>query len=134
MDKTPIIIIVIIVLAAALFFVFSNPKNPNIEPTPMPEGIVFFYGDTCPHCKNVEDFVAQNNIQEKVKFTSLEVYRIPENAQLLINTGISCKIDKENIGSVPLLWDPSTISGQVGKCYLGDVDIIDYFKNAAGIK
>jgi len=125
MDKTPFIIIAVIVLLTAVFLVWYNTGS-KVQPTPMPDGIVFFYSIKCSHCKNVEEFVEQNNIQERVPFTSLEVYGSKANAMLLINTGVACKLDSQNIGAVPLLWD-----GQ--KCYLGDIDIINYFKNAAGI-
>jgi len=123
MDKTTIVIILIVVVLVAGFFVWQNNRAPsatNIEPAPMPEGIVFFYSYTCPHCKNVEDFTAQNNIREKIPFISLEVSTSQNNAQLLINTGISCGLDRQSVGAVPLLWD-----GQ--NCTLGDQPIIDFF-------
>ena len=127
MDKIPIIIVTVVILAAVFFLWYSGATKTGIEPTPMPAGIVFFYGDTCPHCKNVEDFISQNKIADKVKFTQLEVSQNQSNALLLANTEQSCKIDISSGASVPLLWDGS-------KCYLGDEDAINFFKNAAGIK
>jgi glutaredoxin len=120
MDKIPIIIIaIIIVLAGVLLIVYNN--------NPLSSEKIFFYSLTCPHCKNVEDFVAQNNIQDKVKFTNLEVSKNLSNAQLLVKVGKYCKLSGDNIGAVPLFWDGS-------KCILGDVDIINFFKNAANIQ
>ena len=129
MDKTVIVIILIVVVLGVGFFLWQYkpiPQNP-VSPTPLPTGIIFFYSNTCPHCKNVEDFVAQNNIADKIKFISLEVSENQANAQLFINTGESCKLGSDSLGAVPMLYDGS-------KCYVGDVDIINFFKNAAGIK
>lgn len=126
MDKIPVIIIIIIILVAAIFFVWYN-SAAKVQPTLMPQGIVLFYGDTCPHCKNVEDFVSQNKIEDKVKFTRLEVFRNQSNSLLLANTAQSCKIDISQGAPVPLLWDGN-------KCYVGEVDVINFFKNAANIK
>jgi len=129
MDKTIVVIILIIVVVAGgfLFWQYKPAPQVPVTPTTLPAGIVFFYGDTCSHCKKVEDFVSQNNIQDKVKFTSLEVYNNRANAQLLIDTEVFCKIKANEIGSIPMLWDGS-------KCFLGDLDIIDFFKKQASIQ
>lgn len=127
MDKIPIIIIGIVVAIGILFFIFTQ-FFPNIsKPTLLPEETILFYGDTCPHCKNVEDFIIKNDIKNKIAFTEMEVYKNASNAQLLINLGKECKLDDQSIGAVPFLWDGSS-------CHLGDVDIIDFFKNAAEIE
>jgi len=36
----------------------------------MPEGIILFYGEGCPHCKVVDDFITENKIEDKVKFST----------------------------------------------------------------
>ena len=119
------IIIIIVILAAALFFVwYSVASKVTVEPTAMPQGIVLFYGEGCSHCKNVEDFLSQNKIEDKVKITRLEVWSNQSNAQLLVNTAIACKIDVSQGAPIPLLWDGS-------KCYSGDVDVINFFKNSS---
>ena len=134
MDKTPIIIIIAVILAGTLFWAFQSgffvkplPEQPPATPTALPAGIVFFYGDGCPHCKNVEDYVAQNKIADKVKFTSLEVYNNKGNAALLANVAIGCKLDVSNGVGIPLLYDGKN-------CVQGDVDVINFFKTQAGIK
>lgn len=128
MDKTPIIIIISVILIATLFYVlFSFTSKTPVTPTVLPEGIVLFYGDGCPHCKNVDDFIVQNKIEEKIKFTKLEVWKNQSNAQLLINTATACKMDISGGVGVPFLYDGKN-------CLTGDVDIINLFKNEAGIK
>lgn len=137
MDKTTIFIIIAIILAAVLFFVFfsGTASKVSVEPTALPEGIVLFYGQECPHCKNVEDFIAANNIDQKVKSTKLEVPFLgktsPElvaNAELAGQLAQKCKLDVGSGVGIPFLYDGK------GNCLVGDADVIKFFKNEAGIK
>lgn len=85
-----------------------------------PEGIILFYGDGCPHCKIVDDYIKANNIKDKIKFTELEVFNNKDNAKILLAKAKICNIDQSQIG-VPFLWEGS-------KCLLGDQDVINFFK------
>ncbi len=111
------------VVIAGLFIVYLNTTGKAVY-TPGNETI-FFYGDSCAHCKIVEEFMAENNITSKIPIIMKESFSNETNAKELINTGNYCKLPKENIGAVPLLYAD-------GQCYLGDVDIIDYLKNKSG--
>ena len=129
MDKTAIVIILIIVVAAVGFFVwqYKPASQTPVTPTPLPSGIVFFYGDTCTHCKDVEDYISANEIDQKVEYTSLEIFENQNNAALAYQVETSCKIDVSQGVEVPLVYDGT-------KCYLGAPDAINFFKNAAGIQ
>lgn len=122
MNKNTIIVLIIIgiVILGAGFLVFYK-KGDTV---PEASGIVLFYGDGCSHCKNVEDFIVNNSVEEKVKFERKEVFNNTDNASLLLKTGELCKISKEYIGGVPLLWD-----GPNKTCVFGDVDIIKFFQD-----
>jgi len=131
MKKENIIIISAIVIIILLlagwqtgFFakIFSGPK-----PVAIPEGIILFYGQDCPHCKNVDDFVVQNKIEDKIKFTKLEVWYNKDNQVILAEVVLKCGITSNQVG-VPFLYDGNN------KCYVGDVDAINFFKNGAGVK
>ena len=142
MDKIVILIIIVVVSAGAIFWavqsgIFSGPA-PLI---PVPEGALLFFGQNCPHCKIVEDFIIANNIDQKVKFSRLEIPfngktspQLESNAKLLIQLAQGCKIDVSKGVSIPFLYDPSAGSGQAGKCLVGQDDVINFFKNAADIK
>ena len=120
MDKTTIIIVAIVVLLAAGFWAWqSGFFASTFKHVPIPEGIILFYGEDCPHCKNVEDFVSQNSIEDNVKFTRLEVYYNEDNQNILAQIVDNCKINSKEVG-VPFLWD-----GQ--NCLMGDEDIINFF-------
>ncbi|MCX6721767.1 MAG: hypothetical protein NTY04_01050 [Candidatus Staskawiczbacteria bacterium] len=140
MDKTASGIIVIIILAAVLFWAVQSGFLSSIlgggsKPASLPEGIVLFYGAECPHCKNVEAFVSANNIDQKVKFTNLEVSfagktspQLKADDALALQVAEACKMDITSGVSIPLLFDGKD------KCFSGDVDVINFFKNEAGIK
>lgn len=132
MDKIIVAIITGVILLAVLFWgwqsgffasVFSGPAKQ----VPVPEGVILFYGDGCPHCENVEAFVSENKIEDKISFIRLEVWKNKDNQSVLAQVLAKCGITTNQI-SVPLLFDGTD------KCYAGDVDVINFFKNASGIK
>ena len=134
MDKAHKIItvffVVAIIIIAVLFVAYVNVSNNRIlknetEYNPGNETI-FFYGATCPHCKIVEDFMNQNNVTLKINIAMKESFENETNGKELISMGNYCKLPKESIGAVPLLYID-------GKCYLGDVNDINYLKNKLGI-
>ena len=139
MEKTPIIIVVAIILVAAGFWafqsgVFNKVAAPAVTATTLPAGIVEFYGQGCPHCADVDAYVKANNIDQKVKWTKLEVWYNKNNAALLAQVAQKCGISTNTVG-VPFLYDPpSGEAGGNGKCLVGETDVINFFKNAANIK
>jgi glutaredoxin len=125
MKKNNLILIIagVVVLLAAGYFVFSRNHQPAAE---IGSGIIYFYGDTCPHCLNVEKFFEDNNIEDKVSFKKEEVFENQANANELASVAQQCKLPAAEIG-VPFVWDGS-------KCYLGETDVINFFKEKAGIQ
>ena len=116
--------IFLIVLAVFLFSykvgfvnIFSYIKNPISS---VGKGIILFEGKDCDHCITVDTFITKNNVQDKIVFTRLEVFNDVDNADILIDKARICGLDSSQIG-VPFLWDGS-------RCILGDVDVINFFK------
>jgi hypothetical protein len=87
--------------------------------------IIFYYSNTCTHCKVVEEFVVSNKISEKVSFQSKEVGADSANAADIMDKASKCGIKQEDIG-VPMLWDGA-------KCYVGQDDVINFFKLKANV-
>ena len=117
----PLIIALSALILGAGIFLFNKktamaPTNPTIT---------LFVSDTCPHCKNVEDFIAENKITEKISFDTKEVSKNPLNIKAFSAKGKLCNIKSADLG-VPLLWDGE-------KCFSGDQEIINFFKEKAGI-
>jgi len=131
-----LISISILFLAVTILAVYAlvnnrkDPTNPVADnQTPVQQangtnqetnGIVLYYGDGCPHCALVEEFVAKNNIEAEVTFAKKEVYYNKQNADELVAKAQICGMPTDSIG-VPFLWDGS-------KCLVGDQDIIEFFK------
>lgn len=102
-------------------FIFSGCGNSQPETINDNSLIILFYGEECPHCKIVEQYIAENNVKDKIIFSELEVNHNAANANLMIEKQKVCKIAKENIGAVPFLWTTE-------KCYLGQDEIMQFFK------
>lgn len=81
---------------------------------------VLYYGDGCPHCDNVEKYLQENGIKNKISFEEKEVYKNKDNAERMAEDASYCDIDVESFG-VPFLWAD-------GKCFMGDEEIINFFK------
>lgn len=125
-----------IVLGGVIFLSVKNSKKAQNAPsTPSfsqeennqkegDDGIILFYGNGCPHCANVDKFVEENGVKEKVDFRKLEIFGNKENSKLMAEKFKACGLSTESMG-VPFLWDGE-------KCYSGDADVIEFFKQKIG--
>jgi glutaredoxin len=104
-------------------FTARMAKKPAISAE---EPVILFYGNGCPHCANVEKYLSENKIGEKISFAQKEVFNDKNNATLLGDKASSCGLSTDSIG-VPFLWDKAT-----GKCFVGDEEVINYFKTRIG--
>lgn len=105
-----LIFIVLAIFLAGFFLIFQKGKSK----------IVYYYGQDCPHCQNVENFLKENKIEEKLLFEKKEVYYNQKNAQELTERAKKCGINSKEI-PVPFLWDGS-------RCIIGDEGVINFFK------
>jgi len=94
--------------------------NNNILIQKETTSIILFYGDGCPHCEIVDEYLKENNIKDKINFEHKEVYNNKQNSNLLVEKAKICGMNINSIG-VPFLWDGE-------KCLVGDRDIIEFFK------
>ena len=129
--KSLFIIILLIIISIGFIFVLTRDKglseDANTNISERPEGqIILFYGEGCPHCAVVEEYIEQNNIKEKISFEQKEIYNNKNNAQELTSKAKMCGLPTNSIG-VPFLWDGE-------KCFIGDKDVVDFFKEKAGSK
>ena len=97
----------------------SSYLNKNTERI---SGIILFEGKDCEHCAKVDVFIENNNVQDKVAFTTLEVFNNSNNANILADKARICGLDQDHIG-VPFLWDGKN-------CVVGYVDVIKFFQDA----
>jgi glutaredoxin len=83
--------------------------------------MVLFYSDSCPHCKNVEAYINENDLKNKIKFAEKEVSNNQANAALLERKARQCSLDMTQGIGVPFFFDGKS-------CLIGDAPIIDYFQ------
>lgn len=119
------ITIVIVILLAGYIFILSRGSTNQTDNPPVavnPGAMTYFWSVTCPHCKNVADFLASWPNGNKIVLDKKEVSQNKNNAELFTKMGAECKIPAEEMG-VPLLITKE------GKCLSGDTPVIEYFKS-----
>lgn len=122
MKKFPLII-AIVTIAIVVGGIFLLAKSGTKKGAPgNPATIEYYWLTTCPHCKNVADFIATWPKKDQVTINKMEVGGNRDFAAKLLERGKTCGIAQESLGSVPLMVTPE------GKCFLGDTPIIDYLK------
>lgn len=92
----------------------------NSKPVPNDGRLILYYRDGCPHCINVEKFMADNGVQQKI--TKLEVKEGAinrANADEMLKFAAKCQVPLSSVG-YPFLWTGS-------ECLMGDSDVINYF-------
>ena len=112
-----------IVATLAIFVggvIFFSKENKS-EPLPLPSTYELFWGDGCPHCEKVEEFLGSWEGKDKVQIDRKEIWKNRQNAALMRTRATSCGLSLVNLG-VPLLFTPE------GKCLGGDESIIEFFK------
>jgi len=86
----------------------------------------YFFGENCPHCKNVEEYFQKNGIYDKYEITKLEVVANPFNGKLFLEFGKAFGV--EDWGGVPAIVFEN-------KYLVGDTPIIENFeKEIAGVE
>lgn len=124
MKKTLVIPILFVAILSCAILVLTLVNKPevdnNLNQGEIRDGeIILFYGDGCPHCAIVEEYVSKNGIEAKVPFVKKEVYKNQQNSADLMERARACDMSTGSIG-VPFLWDGE-------KCLTGDKDIIEFF-------
>lgn len=84
-----------------------------------------FYGATCPHCHDVLEWMAENDIEDRIEIEKKEVYNNQSNNQQLT---LAAQVCGETGGAgVPFLFTPEK------ECIIGSTPIIDYLSEELGI-
>jgi glutaredoxin len=88
--------------------------------------VYFYFGITCPHCKNVEIWMLQNNVGAKLTVVQKEVYENQANAAELQKRARTCGIKSDEIG-VPFIF-------YKGQCYVGEDQGIELLRQLIGVR
>jgi len=117
--------IVVIVIAVAGYFVWQRGQSNSQDNQVAVDNskIILFYGRECPHCIDVEKYISDNQLDQKVQFSKLEVWHDKANANLMAEKARECNIKTDEVG-VPFLWSK-------GKCYIGVNEVENFLVDAA---
>lgn len=84
------------------------------------EMVTLYYGQGCPHCQAVVDYLAGNGAAGNVSLQQKEVFHNQENLEELKRKASLAGIPDEFIG-VPLLCEGDS-------CLVGEEEIINFFE------
>ncbi len=100
----------------------TNESGDQTAETPISEeGIVIYYGITCPYCKDVDEWIEQEQAEQLLEIEQKEVYENRDNANELTQVAVSCGYDTQRGVGVPFMYAE-------GQCYSGKFEIIDYLE------
>jgi glutaredoxin len=130
---TALVVIVILVLLGAIVFSSNSLSQNNSQENKMDQPItnnkfdhdlVIFSAENCPYCKEVEEWIKENSVDEKLDIAIKEVSSNREYSKELEQAAISCRINPTQVG-VPLMFAQK-------ECYSGKIEIIDYLQEQVG--
>lgn len=120
----PLFLILIIVVS----YFFINSQKTDVLGSKVDDAsaqLILFWGEGCPHCEKVKDYIKENNLESKVKIVSKEVYYNQDNQEQLEETVKKCpEIDSSQGIGVPLAFDT-----QNSLCLYGDTPIIKWLES-----
>jgi glutaredoxin len=122
---TSLVFIVVIIMGGQQNEELSLAENgqeieqANTEDSEKVDADIFYWGATCPYCHDVQEWMKEQAVEEKIKITSKEVYKNQANYSELITRAKSCGLNTQRVG-VPFFY---TIDGN---CLVGYPDIIEY--------
>lgn len=115
---------ILIIFAILTCFYFLTSKKPvsisNETPT---SDYILFYGNTCPHCKIVEEFISDNQISQKISIGQLEVYENETNKATFSKLVQQICPDQLNPEGLPV---PFLVDQKNKTCTIGDTPITNY--------
>lgn len=104
----------------------KNRLAETAKPAAATSSLTLFVGDGCPHCEEVEKYLADNKIAAKVPYSQKEIYNNEQNRNELLQVVKNCGLDESTVG-IPFLKNGS-------ECIEGTEQIINFFKAKANEK
>lgn len=120
--KVIILTILFVIILVTSFIILPPKSNNNLNNQILNlNDYVLYFGETCPFCKELEKFLKENNLKEKLNLVEKEVYYNQENLQEFKNVLKICNLNLNEAG-VPFMWAK-------GECLMGYDKILDFLKN-----
>lgn len=126
-----ILLVAIIVVIGVIAWWIRQPEKLQLSTSTLlsdneQTDITYYFGQECSHCQAVDEFITNNQIDQKVVFNKKEVWHNNANNSELQEKAKECSLDPDRVG-VPFLFAR-------GKCFIGDVDVEDFLKKESGVQ
>lgn len=109
-------------LGAIVWWGIRDAQGPDMSPL-ADAGMVFYWGDGCSHCANVDAFLKDKQIDTRVSFERKEVWNDAANRKEMGQRAQQCGISLRDVG-VPFLVSD-------GACFIGEPDVKKEFERIA---
>jgi glutaredoxin-related protein len=115
-------VLAIVAVSLILFVgaIWSMSRKPTLDAS----GVTLFYSTTCVYCKQVEEYIKENKIDETMTISRKEI-SVPANMAAMNQAVEFCQVDATQGVGVPFLLAE-------GKCYMGGPDVEGYFRQKVG--
>ena len=118
-NKKAVFGLILVVCLVSLAIIYLNTGNSEEDGGK----IIYFYGFNCPHCKNVEAYMEENNMTSKLQIEEHEVMQDKKNLAKMVRYARGCGFTGNS------LQTPFVYSG--GSCYMGEDDVMNFLKTRA---
>ncbi len=109
--------IILLVFFLFQFFPTSNVRAQEETSISSSQGSIYlFWGVGCPHCKDVEEYMEDEGIDEILDIELKEIYNDQDNASLFLDKVNECGLPQNRAG-VPMLYFDGT-------CWMGKYEAI----------
>ena len=130
MSKKALTIFIVITIGILLGIIAMESRRAKAENAAFLEALasknpIYYYGITCPNCKDVEKFMTDNKIEEKITIIKKEVFNNTANSIELSKVAQKCNLDPTKVG-VPFIYFQ-------GKCFEGRPDVEKFLSEKAGL-
>jgi len=126
---------VVFVAGISLLVIFGSGTDKVAQAT-KDERIILFYSKDCQHCVNVEKYMQESGIEQKINIVKLEVSPtdtsedLKKNAEDLVLKAKFCGIVAQDV-AVPFLWNGANEVKSKDQCVIGDIKINEFITEQA---
>ncbi|MGK2848531.1 MAG: glutaredoxin family protein [Minisyncoccota bacterium] len=112
----------VVLIVGVLYWGMQDTQAPTDDPN----AVVYYYGDGCPHCKVIDEFLIANDIAGKMSFEKKEVWKNIKNSNEMKRRAKVCGVAPEGMG-VPFVYAE-------GQCFVGEPDVKAFFIKKSSLK
>ncbi|PIS21058.1 hypothetical protein COT52_00320 [candidate division WWE3 bacterium CG08_land_8_20_14_0_20_43_13] len=112
------IIIASLIAAAALLIYFEGQSEKD--------QIIYYWSYDCPHCHELNKYLDENGLRDKLNLKEKEISKNPKNLARLTVDAKKCGFDNSMI-AIPMMVSQ-------GKCYLGPTQIVELINGLLDIE